>query len=260
MRYIKIKSLPKIRFAHVFASEKYVNELPVQQNKIELCYIAKGVNHVRQGGVLYTEDEYDVACNLFEAVTYVQTEAFHEHHSVGFTLEFEVLDKDAEGALLLPRHFKCNEKRRIHELLDEIISVHTFHPTAHARLVGLFLNALAELDELARRSLEGEGGISLYVKKAKSYVYENIRRPIRQKEVAAHLGITPEYLCSAFKSAGEEPLITFINKTKLKNMRTVMRRENLKLYEVAEMFGYADPNYASRLYKKYFGKNITEQS
>jgi YesN/AraC family two-component response regulator len=37
-----------------------------------------------------------------------------------------------------------------------------------------------------------------------------------------------------------------------------MERENLRLYEAATRYGYTDANYVSRLYKRYFGKNITD--
>lgn len=258
MRYVKIKSLPKVYSAHVFSSPRYINELPVAENKLEICYIAKGVNHVRQGEHSSVEHGCDFSCNLYDEITYVRTEAFHEHHTVIAKVEFDILQEDEEGALLLPRRIVCPEKRKIHELVDEMISLHTLTPAAHVRMSGLFLDILAEMDELARKSAYKANGLSLYVKRAKEYAYQNLSRPITQKEVAEYLGITPEYLCYAFKSVGEQSFITFLNKEKLTKIRTMMTRENMKLYEAAELYGYADANYVSRLYKKYFGKNITE--
>ena len=79
-----------------------------------------------------------------------------------------------------------------------------------------------------------------------------------QREIAEHLGITSEYLCAVFKKANEVSLIMFINQTKLSKIRSVMKRENRKLYEAAEPYGYSDPNYMSRLFKKYYGKNVTD--
>ena len=37
-----------------------------------------------------------------------------------------------------------------------------------------------------------------------------------------------------------------------------METKKLPLYEAATMYGYSDPNYVSRLYKKMFGFNITD--
>ena len=50
----------------------------------------------------------------------------------------------------------------------------------------------------------------------------------------------------------------FVNKVKLSKICAVMKHENLKLYEAAELYGYSDPNYVSRLFKKYYNKNITD--
>ena len=52
--------------------------------------------------------------------------------------------------------------------------------------------------------------------------------------------------------------MSFINRTKLRKIKTLIDRENMKLYQAAEAFGYSDANYVSRLYKKLFGKNITK--
>ena len=49
----------------------------------------------------------------------------------------------------------------------------------------------------------------------------------------------------------------FVNRVKLSSIRTLMAKEGVKLYEAAEMFGYTDPNYVSKLFKKYYGMNIT---
>ena len=38
-----------------------------------------------------------------------------------------------------------------------------------------------------------------------------------------------------------------------------MEKENLKLYEASQLFGYSDANYVSFLYKKMFGRNITDK-
>jgi YesN/AraC family two-component response regulator len=38
-----------------------------------------------------------------------------------------------------------------------------------------------------------------------------------------------------------------------------MEKEPVHLYEAAALFGYSDPNYVSRLFKKYYGYNITDK-
>jgi len=77
--------------------------------------------------------------------------------------------------------------------------------------------------------------------------------------VAEHLSISPEYLCYVFKKATGISVMKYTNMTKLHAMRNLMEKENLYLYEAASLFGYSDPNYVSRLFRKLFGFNITNR-
>lgn len=123
---------------------------------------------------------------------------------------------------------------------------------------GLFLQLLGEISALAQTQTSEQTAPSLYyVHKAKAFIKERLTKPITQKEIAAHLHITPQYLCQLFKSATGETVISYINRTKLNRIRILIERENVKLYQAAELYGYADPNYVSRLYKKYYGHTIT---
>ena len=36
------------------------------------------------------------------------------------------------------------------------------------------------------------------------------------------------------------------------------KNEHMNLNRAAALYGYTDPNYVSRIYKKYYGKNITD--
>ena len=53
-------------------------------------------------------------------------------------------------------------------------------------------------------------------------------------------------------------MVNFINKIKLEKIRELMEKQNLKLYQAAELLGFSDPNYVSNLYKKYYHINITD--
>ena len=128
-------------------------------------------------------------------------------------------------------------------------------------LSGLILNLLGQIDTLARKpNLKDNYSYKYYADKAKSFISENIRRSITQKEIANHLNVTPQYLCNLFKSATGESIIKYVNKLKLKQIRILIDRENVKLNKATALYGYSDPNYVSRLYKKYFGKNITDDN
>lgn len=258
MPYIRIKSLPKIIFAHRFGAERFDNVLPAAPNKLEINYLVYGENEFTYEGNTYKKHENEISCLPFRSVLSSHTPAPHEHRTVGASVEFEYSDEPREGFTpfpLLIRASKRNENAK--RLIDEIVYYHSLGEN-EMKEAGLFLELIGEIGSLA---LSEESEINyaslLYVKRAKKYVYENISRPITQREIAEYLHITSGHLCAVFKSVDGESLMRFINRTKLRKIKSLMEHEGLRLNELTERFGYADPNYVSRLYKKLFGKNIT---
>lgn len=259
MPYVKLTGLPKPYFAHIYGAKEYINELPVCDNKIEISYVSEGRMCGVKDDLSYINEKYDVSCNLYRTKTLVNCKTFHEHHTVAFRVPFEITKEKEETSLSLPGRLSLSEYGRIHELIDEIICLNTLHSERHFALSGLFLQLLEEYSLLGETSGEKRyQNVALYVRKAKEYIYKNLNRPITQKEIAKQLGITPEYLCAVFKKANDMPLMHYVNQVKLSKIRAVMKHENLKLYEAAELYGYRDPNYVSRLFKKYYDKNITD--
>lgn len=259
MYYIRIKSFPKIINAHSHGMDYYKITLPPRKNRIEICYFAEGELTCTQGKRTLHMEKYKANVNLYPEETHIFAPNYHEHRTVCFEMEYDVLDKKEENVIALPIFMDCTERCRIHDLIDEIIHTHNLGTGGEYALAGIFLELLDECEQFGQKQKETQyGNVSGYVRRAKEYVYQNLQRPLTEKEIAQHLSITPEYLCSVFKQANDVPLMTFINQLKLDRIQAVMQRENLKLYQAAEMYGYSDPNYVSRLYKKYYGKNVTD--
>ena len=259
MRYIRLLGTPMIKFAHIFDAPSYNHVLPCVENRIEISYVSAGKTLHEQGWERMENECFYVGCNLFEAPSNISAKGYHEHRTVCFSVPFEVLEEGEEGAFCLPYRLPLTAREKIHDLIDEIVRLYMLEPEKKWALTGLFLQVLEEYSHIARRLYDKEfPAYSPYVNRAKEYIYQNLQRQISEKEVAEHLGITPEYLCAVFKRANDMSLITFVNQAKLSRIRTEMERENLRLYEAAARYGYNDPNYVSRLYKRYFGKNITD--
>jgi protein-arginine kinase len=121
--------------------------------------------------------------------------------------------------------------------LDFIVRHHSSAPglTANIRLKAAMLSVLAEFfcaKPLNRR--EEHDVSSLYVSRALHYVDHNFAVPtLSVTEIAAHLGITPEYLCAVFKQVEGMPLILFANRAKLQHVRALMEKEGLSLQDAA---------------------------
>lgn len=259
MYYVKINSLPTFRFAHVFSADSYVNSLPVSKSLIEISYYAEGGVNITAGEQKFNRRKYSVGCNLFNRKLDIHTSTFHEHHTVCFAVDYTLCNPCEEGAICIPSGIDCYKKEKVHELIDKIILTSQEGKICNLKLGGLFLELLSEINELALKTNTPRfSSGALYVRHAKEYVYKNIEQPITQKEIAAALKITPEYLCSVFKKEEGTTLMNFINRAKLDKIYTLIKHENAKLYQAAYKFGYNDANYVSRLYKKLYGHNITD--
>jgi YesN/AraC family two-component response regulator len=236
--------------------ETYEKKIPAMQNKLELCYFSEGSLVCKQSGTSYVHEKWNVSCNLYEAETHVCAKSFHRHHSVSFYLPFEYCEKNDENAIPLPRIVKLKTRGNIHNVIDEIIHLHTVQPNAVLELAGLALQAIGAYAKLGKSETARDA--SLHAHKAQEYVYEHLQEPISQKEIAEYLGISPEYLCAVFKQAVGEKPIHFINTAKLNKILSVMEREGFSLQEASFLFGYNDANYVSRLFRLYYGKTASE--
>lgn len=123
-------------------------------------------------------------------------------------------------------------------------------------------NSRAELIALSDEILEiicnenkiKEDVTDLTVKRAKSIIHEYYNTGITLDEIAAKLGITPEYLGTKFRT---ETGITFSNYMKdyrITKAKELLLGTNLKLYEIADRVGYNDPKYFSRVFKEETGQ------
>ena len=255
MKLIDFKTVPVCKFAHTYGAENYRHVLRTNANTVEITYINDGeVSVSSEGKGVETARKGDILINLFLSDLVVESEVYHSHHTVCFKGEFEVASPPpsvvrGEG-----------NSSQIYYLIDEIIKTKSFSPESEYKCAGLFLQLLGELESLCDSGRGQSGGEFHYVRKAKKYVYDNIRSPIKQREVATFLGISPEYLCAVFKRGTGESLMRFINRMKLEGIRMLMERENTPLYRAAELYGFSDPNYVSRLYIKYYGVSITDSA
>lgn len=259
METIRILSLPEIAFAHEYGDTIYRNDLPAKTNCIEVTYIAEGTLTLSRENTESTARRNDMLCNLFRAPLRVTGDTPHKHRTVCFFVEFADAEKDENGALSLPLVTEAAKTGKIRALIDEIICTHTLYGESRCILSGLFLQILGEIHACAVRGGRGAAyGNLRYVERAKEYVFENLCKPVKERETAQFLGISPEYFCAVFKNTEGIPFQKFVNRVKLEKIRSLMEKEKMPLCKAAEFLGYSDPNYVSRLYKKYFQRNLTD--
>ena len=88
------------------------------------------------------------------------------------------------------------------------------------------------------------------VKKAREYIFENRFQKLSLNEVAAVLEITPSYLSRIFKKVTHQSFSDYVAEVKIEEAKSLLLKDNNRIYEVSSMLGYDDPYYFSKVFKK----------
>jgi two-component system response regulator YesN len=77
-------------------------------------------------------------------------------------------------------------------------------------------------------------------------------------EIADSSYVSINYLCSLFKKETGNTINRFITDYRIAKSKELLRDHSIKLYEVASHIGIADPDYFTKLFKKYEGCTPSE--
>ena len=258
MERIEILSLPEVLFAHIFEAKSYYNRFPAKKDFIEVTYIAEGeVEYVVKNKKNFAK-KGDVVCLLHNEDSEIFTKDYHCHHTVGFSADW-LFSKDG-GACFPTITPASGNTAEIYRLIDELVYGEVDYKSSKVHGAAKLLELVCAVDKCNRKiSVQNLPGEVMYTEQAKKYIHENINSAITQGEIAKKLGISPEYLCAIFKKTEGTTIKKYVNKLKLEGIKALLDHTSLHLYEAASVYGYNDPNYVSRLYKKTFGYNITDK-
>lgn len=103
-----------------------------------------------------------------------------------------------------------------------------------------------------RISLLGDSK-SILSKQIANYVSSNLYRPIRLKEVASYLSMSIPSLCAKFKLETNQTVSSFINKTKIKQAKSLLEDKSKSIGEIAFYLGYSSTAHFSKSFKNETG-------
>jgi two-component system response regulator YesN len=89
---------------------------------------------------------------------------------------------------------------------------------------------------------------------AAKYIEEHYEKQgLSLQEVAKHVHMNPVYLSTLFKQERNITFSDFLLQLRMKKAMELLRSNNMKTYEVADVVGYSSPEYFSVCFKKYTG-------
>jgi len=88
---------------------------------------------------------------------------------------------------------------------------------------------------------------------AVSYIHQHYAKDLSLDEVAGHAQMSSSYFSSFFKQEMGASFVEYLTGLRMEKAKGLMMDPDLKLYEIAQMVGYQDVKYFSRLFKKTEG-------
>ncbi|MDR0708506.1 MAG: response regulator [Spirochaetaceae bacterium] len=87
----------------------------------------------------------------------------------------------------------------------------------------------------------------------KRYVTENFHRPVSLNKAAEHLAISSGYLSSLFKRCTGLCFVDYVTRVKISEAEKLLLSGRYRVGEIAEMVGYEDAGYFSKIFRKITG-------
>lgn len=100
---------------------------------------------------------------------------------------------------------------------------------------------------------EKEVSGSALIRKAQQMIKKYYDQGITLEEVAGKLFISEEYLSTQFKKETGATFSETIRKYRIEKVKELLRDTHLKLNQIAELAGYSDPKYMSKVFKEEVG-------
>lgn len=253
---VSLKSLPNIVFAHQYTSENYDMEFPEQPNFIEISYIQNGEITIIKENEIERVPENAIMISIRKEKERTLAHAGQSHITVGFTVELGDGDE-----LQLPNYAVFPNAKKYYERLNHIVKEFTLQRKTTTGIAGMLFTLLADIDAEYRKFLlprDTNYSEKRYAERAKRYVVNHLSEKIYVADIARATGLSVGYLSNLFRRVTGQTLVEYVNITKLQKVKELTEIRKMTVREASASLGYEDENYVSRIYKKYFGCNLTE--
>lgn len=135
---------------------------------------------------------------------------------------------------------------QVQNILQEILEAVSWHQ------INISLKKLLRI--IGSRNREEEMlPVSDLVQKARHLIRKYYDQGITLEEIADKLFVSEEYLSTQFKKETGTTFSETIKKCRIDKVKELLRDTHLKLNQIADLAGYSDPKYMSRVFKEEVG-------
>lgn len=94
-----------------------------------------------------------------------------------------------------------------------------------------------------------------YAAQIESYIQDHFQEKISLEDAADAVNLSPSYFSNLFKQEFGINFTDYINRQRMEAAKAMIEENKLSIKEISYMLGYKDPNYFSRVFKKYFAES-----
>ena len=88
----------------------------------------------------------------------------------------------------------------------------------------------------------------------KDYISRNyMNDTLSVKDISSHVYLSASYVCTFFKSETGQTLNQYLTEYRMKIAKILLKSNEYKIYEIAQMVGYPNTKYFNRIFKKLTG-------
>lgn len=123
------------------------------------------------------------------------------------------------------------------------------------RRYGELEECLQGYGEFMSASKEDKSGVSMEAAyKLAEYMQANLYKNLSLQEIADYFDISPSYICRLFKVYYSDTPISYYNRLKINEAKKMLEEyENIRVKDIAEMLGFSDQYYFSKVFKQQYG-------
>jgi YesN/AraC family two-component response regulator len=120
---------------------------------------------------------------------------------------------------------------------------------------GLFSNdeVLAQVEAALSRSKHLGSESQRVIRQAMAYIHEHYAEQVTREQLAQYVGLSERHLNRCFHEETGMPIMTYLNRYRVRQAKTLLEKGNLSISEVTLAVGFSRMNYFGRVFRQEVG-------
>jgi AraC-like DNA-binding protein len=173
-------------------------------------------------------------------------------------LGFSVLCWDGERFHTLGKQNVARRGPRIGSFLLQALNEMMMQTHDQQTVRFIISSILSHCSDLLSSQIQTSSRSQALFEAVREYIDTKYPEPLTRESVAQAFYISPNYLSHLFQKTGSVGFNEYLNYTRLEHAKTLLKRYDLKVKEVAHACGFVDSNYFCRLFRKNTERSPSE--